>query len=178
VTASRTRRALLAALVVACLSAAAPATPPDATKIRELTSEEVVGRIEALKGSVVVVHVWATWCPPCVKEFPDVMKVAKKYAAGGKVKILALSADEDEDALREFVARYKGVPAEVIRIADPKELAPSLRGAGIRIGRGVPFTAVLGPNGRSVTQWTGAETADAYTEAIDRALRTVRAARP
>ncbi len=53
-----------------------------------------VVRIQDLKGKVVVLNLWATWCGPCVAEFPHLVELHKTYAARG-VEFVLLSTDED-----------------------------------------------------------------------------------
>ena len=56
------------------------------------------------EGKVVVLNLWATWCPPCVEETPSLEQFAEKMRAKGVV-VLGVSVDQNEDALREFVAQ-------------------------------------------------------------------------
>jgi thiol-disulfide isomerase/thioredoxin len=66
------------------------------------------------RGKTLVVNVWATWCPPCREETPDVLAVAKREAAGGNVVFLGVDTTETAPVVRAFVAD-KGVPyAEAI----------------------------------------------------------------
>lgn len=55
------------------------------------------------KGTVIL-NIWATWCPPCRKEMPDLEKVQQKFTSTG-VKVVALS-DEDEETVKAFLDKH------------------------------------------------------------------------
>ncbi len=55
------------------------------------------------KGTIIL-NIWATWCPPCRKEMPDLEKIQLNYAAAS-VKIVALS-DEDEGTVKAFLDKH------------------------------------------------------------------------
>ncbi len=62
--------------------------------------------LDDLQGKVVLLDFWATWCPPCRESIPDLQYVAKKFAKD-RVVVISISADEDEQAWRNFVAAKK-----------------------------------------------------------------------
>lgn len=55
-------------------------------------------------GKVVVFDFWATWCPPCRESVPELKALTKKYP-NDKLVLISVSADSDEEAWREFVAK-------------------------------------------------------------------------
>lgn len=61
-------------------------------------------RLSELRGKVVLVNVWATWCPPCRKELPDLEKLQADYAGQGLV-VLTVSTEERE-LLQAFAAEH------------------------------------------------------------------------
>ena len=54
---------------------------------------------------VVVLHFWATWCPPCVEEAPSLEVFAEKMKTQGIV-VLGVSVDDDRTALQNFIENY------------------------------------------------------------------------
>jgi len=57
-------------------------------------------------GKVIVLNVWATWCPPCIKEMPDLIRLSRLLPAN-KFTVIGLAADENADDVRAFVAKNK-----------------------------------------------------------------------
>jgi len=69
-----------------------------------------------LRGKVLFVNFWATWCPPCVEEMPSMLKLGKELAARhpGKFQMIAVSGDDDWEAVKAYFSRnFGGVPKEV-----------------------------------------------------------------
>jgi peroxiredoxin len=69
--------------------------------------------LASLRGRVVLVNFWATWCPPCVAEMPALERLSRALGPQGLV-VLGVSVDEDETALRDFAARH-GLTFAVLR---------------------------------------------------------------
>lgn len=62
-------------------------------------------RLSDLRGSVIVLNFWATWCGPCVAEMPHLQKAADKYKGNPKVVFLIISTDANKLAVRRFLER-------------------------------------------------------------------------
>jgi len=63
-------------------------------------------KLSDLRGKVVFVNIWATWCPPCRQEVPSMVKFYNKMKDQG-VELLAVSEDNDVEAVRKFIAKNK-----------------------------------------------------------------------
>lgn len=70
--------------------------------IEEIDKTKLEKLIKNRKGKVLFLNVWASWCPPCKKEFPDIVKLADKYK-NKKVEIVGLSVDDRSDLESEVI---------------------------------------------------------------------------
>jgi peroxiredoxin len=74
--------------------------------------------LSQLKGHVVVLNFWATWCPPCIEEMPSLVQMQQLMKSKG-VTVLAVSVDVDENTYRRFL-RDHNVNLLSVRDADQK----------------------------------------------------------
>ncbi|HTE49480.1 MAG TPA: TlpA disulfide reductase family protein [Kofleriaceae bacterium] len=72
--------------------------------------------VAGLRGRTVLVHFWATWCPPCREELPGLVAAARALQKDGLV-LLAVSVDDDWATVRDYFGG--DVPPEVVRAATP-----------------------------------------------------------
>ncbi len=76
-----------------------------------------------LKGKVVVLNFWATWCPPCVQEMPSLVDMQARLK--DRITVLAVSVDVDGDAYKKFVKDRK---VELLTVRDGDQKSNTLYG--------------------------------------------------
>jgi len=98
--------------------------------------------LKDLKGKVVLVNFWATWCPPCRKEMPDLQALYEKYKDQGFL-VLSIS-DEEVGKVSPFIAERK--------ISYPVLLDPGRKVAEEFVVEGIPKSFVYDREGKMVAQ--------------------------
>lgn len=63
--------------------------------------------LEDLKGKVVVLDFWGTWCPPCVESVPELRNLHKRYSKEPSFVLIGISSDGDEATWREFTEKNR-----------------------------------------------------------------------
>jgi peroxiredoxin len=128
----------------------------------DFTLTELSGKTWTLKeqrGKVVVLNFWATWCPPCRKEMPDLETLYQQFKDQGLV-ILAIS-DEDAGKVKPFVAQQK--------VTYPILLDPGRKVNELFQIEGIPKTFVYDRNGKLVAQSIDMRTRRQFLEMLAQA---------
>jgi thiol-disulfide isomerase/thioredoxin len=97
-------RLWLGLALCAFLSCAQAGAAPVASSARLITPLQLKQSLASHKGHVVVLHLWATWCGPCLEELPGVAKLAREASSRG-VDFLPLSLDDPTERSAALVAR-------------------------------------------------------------------------
>jgi len=115
--------------------------------------------LKDLRGKVVLVNFWATWCPPCSKEMPDLETLYRRFGPQGLV-ILGIS-DEDAAKVKPFIAQQKVT-------------YPILLDAGRKVNQlfqieGIPKTFIYDREGKIVAQSIDMRTQKQFLEMLGKA---------
>lgn len=101
-----------------------------------------------LKGKLVVVNFWATWCPPCRREMPSLERLNRKLGKQG-LAVLAVDVGEDADTVFSFTGQLEPAPAFPM-LLDRDSTA--MQGWKVR---GLPTTFVVDVAGRVIYRAVG-----------------------
>ncbi len=106
--------------------------------------------LDRFRGNVVLLNIWATWCPPCRREMPSLDRLQQRLVAEGS-EVVALSIDTGGDGLRAIKSFYTSIAVRIRRIYNDADGT-----AGVRLGAlGVPTTSLLDRAGREVARTSG-----------------------
>jgi len=145
------------------------ASGPDAKVIRFARNPEMAppfllhdisGRIVSTadwKGKVVILNFWATWCPPCREEIPELVQLQAKY----KDKLLIVGASEDDDGpqkVQQFAQRY-GMNYPIVMAT--RELIDNYGGVPA-----LPTSFIIDPQGRVMMKHTGLYDYEVYEREV------------
>jgi thiol-disulfide isomerase/thioredoxin len=117
--------------------------------------------LEQQRGSVVLLNFWATWCPPCRRETPDLVALSKTYGPRG-LQIAGISMDDEPaSVVPAFVDKYH-VPYPMLVPDRSFGLAGSIES--------LPTTLLLDRQGRVARVYMGERSADEIAPDIERLL--------
>lgn len=145
----------------------APRAAPALTVQRESGATATLAQ---MKGKVVMVHFWATWCEPCRDELPGLLKLAAELERDGQFALFAVSVDDEWDEMRVF---FDGkVPAAVVK--SPEAEVHRHFGAST-----LPDTYLVDAQGNLAVRYAGARDwqSSAARRHLEQAIRTHRGSR-
>jgi len=138
-------------------------------KVEEIDKSKLEKLIKNRKGKVLLLNIWASWCMPCKKEFPDLVKLAEKYK-NSKVEIVGLSVDDKDDLQTEVIpflqknnANFKIYIQNFKNIEELISFFPKWEGA-------IPLTVIFDKNGKEKKFIIGMRDFEFFDKAIQEVL--------
>lgn len=120
--------------------------------------------VESLRGKVVFINFWATWCPPCIREMPSIQTLKENFDGNSDIEFLLVDVDNDIDNANAFMKEHDfDLPLYV-----PASDIPSDFLAGV-----IPTTVIIDKEGKMVTRLEGGrdyadqEMIDSITELVN-----------
>ncbi|MCC7080538.1 MAG: TlpA family protein disulfide reductase [Burkholderiales bacterium] len=95
------------------------------------------------QGKVLVVNFWATWCPPCLKEIPEFIRLQQRYGPKG-VQFVGIAIDDSAQVVAFMAEHAMNYPVLMAK----REGLDLARAAGNRVGA-LPFTVVIDRQGKA-----------------------------
>jgi peroxiredoxin len=133
-------------------------------KLRDLGGHEV--SLSSMRGKVVFLNLWATWCEPCRREMPSIETLYEKFGKDKSFVILAVSEDSDGSKAVAPYVKQSGYKFEIL--LDPRNDV----GEAYNVS-GIPETFVIDRDGRIVAHhlgpydWSNPDIRDALQELIN-----------
>jgi len=119
---------------------------PKKISVEDMDKAKLQKLIKNRKGKVLLLNIWASWCGPCKREFPDLVKLADKYK-NSKVEIVGLSVDDREDLQTDVIpfleknnVNFKIYLQNFKNIEELIEIFPQWQGA-------IPLTVIFDSKG-------------------------------
>lgn len=133
-----------------------------ANDIRKIKLEELENVLKENKGKVVIVDLWATWCPPCRMEIPGFINLYKKYR-DKNVEIIGVAFDENGETVVPPFAKKMGINYPVFLGGEDIASEYNLRA--------FPTTIVYNKNGEVAETHIGYVKEEVFDEQINELLK-------
>ncbi|MDH5354380.1 MAG: TlpA family protein disulfide reductase [Gammaproteobacteria bacterium] len=111
-----------------------------------------VHQLSDYQGNWIIVNYWATWCPPCIAEMPDLQDFHDKHADNGAVVIGINVETAPRELIEEFLDTYF--------ITYPNYSAPLAQSSALGSIPGLPTTFLVSPEGKVAARQVGGVTSE------------------
>ena len=119
-----------------------------ALPIRQANVDDVARALKAAEGRPRIVHLWASWCVPCVVELPHLLTTLRDAEKRGvDVVLLSLDNADGEKTAAQMLKKAGGPAGESLRAESPRAIA-AVRGLDGEWDGSIPTTYLLGKDGK------------------------------
>lgn len=123
-------------------------------------------KLSDFKGKVILINFWATWCPPCRKELPD-LSIISTELKDKNFKMIGVSVDDNQEVLNNFL-KTNNLPYTML--FEPNVLVTKYMDAAGQDQNVVPQTYIIDKNGKVVEAIMGARSKAVFINLINKYL--------
>jgi thiol-disulfide isomerase/thioredoxin len=120
--------------------------------------------LQSLRGKIVILDFWATWCGPCQQSLPHLQKVHQDWK-DKNVYVLALNVWDDKPAYEAWLPTHKQYTFNIALDPAGRKSKDSIASKLFKVS-GIPSTYVIGPDGKIASAFTGFDQGDHRLEDI------------
>ncbi len=134
---------------VSAVAGVNPAQKGHATDFSWYNSDGEKMSLADFRGKTVLINFWATWCPPCKAELPDIEAISRQYSPKGLV-VVGVSEDAGKNALRDvsnFTSQH-GLTYQIV--LDDNSIADAYGNINA-----IPTSFIVGKDGKILKSWVG-----------------------
>jgi len=169
---------ILLVLFAVVLFALAPLTPGSQSRdtttiengiLKDITGQELQDIVSSYEGEkAVLINIWATWCAPCVEEFPHIVKLQRNYP--DQLKVIFVSADfpDSRDRALEFLKKQEVDWTTYFKVGNDQEFIGSL---SEKWTGALPFTKVIDRTGNTVASWERSADYEKFEKHVKTAIK-------
>ncbi len=123
-------------------------------------------KLSDYKGKVILLNFWATWCPPCRKELPDLSAISTELK-NKDFKMIGVSVDDNQEVLNDFLKKNN---LSFTIVFEPNELVAKYMDAAGQNQNVVPQTYIIDKNGKVVEAIMGSKSKADFLKIINKYL--------
>lgn len=136
----------------------------------DATAEEIIQKIDAQKGEKpVLINFWATWCIPCVEEFPYIMELKETY--GEEFELIFVSGDFDDarPAAELFLKEHNVNFISYFKQGNDNEFIEAISD---NWSGALPYTMVIDIEGNITAEWEGKAEYETFEKELLKVIKT------
>lgn len=136
--------------------------------LQDVTGEELQQVVNSYKGEkAVLINVWATWCAPCIEEFPYIVELQHKYQ--DEIQVIFISADfpDNRDRAKEFLEEQEVEWTTYFKTGKDQ---PFIEALSENWSGALPFTKILSEDGQVVASWEQGAKYEKFESNIKKAI--------
>lgn len=153
-------------LLTLCLSIACAGSRGDSAMVRPIDERGLQALIQQHHGKVVLVNFWATWCEPCIEEFPDLVQIARQFQPLG-VEVIFVTIDELEEVSKK-VAPFLKAHEVTFRtyVKKTRDDEAFINSVDVKWSGAIPATFIYDTNGVLARRFVGQQDFKIFAEAL------------